>query len=130
MYCVNVRKRRALQQESLAVFRDVGSRVRHSKNAAISRKDMEVYGKNGYIFSDNRSDIRFRLSEEEEEVAEELEERQAPYDDPFAYFAGVINNEITQPPFGLSTLENNMIVVEILESAKTSAKSGKVVEFD
>jgi len=104
--------------------------IQASWNWPFSRKDMEVYGKNGYIFSDNRSDIRFRLSEEVEEVAEKLEERQAPYDDPFAYFAGVINNEIKMPTFGLSTLENNMIVVEILEAAKMSAKSGKVVEFE
>jgi hypothetical protein len=32
--------------------------------------------------------------------------------------------------YDLSTLENNMLVVEILEAAKQSAKTGKTVFFE
>jgi len=101
--------------------------IQASWNWPISRKDMEVYGKKGYIYSDSRSDIRFRLSEDEEEQKEKLEERQTPFDDPFALLAAVVKNEITLPPHDLSSLENNMIVVEILEAAIKSAKTGKKV---
>ena len=58
-----------------------------------------------------------------------LEERKAPYSDPFSFFAAVVNDEIKVSDLDLSSLENNMIVVEILEAAKESAKSGKTVYF-
>lgn len=103
--------------------------IQASWNWPINRKDMEVYGKTGYIFSDNRSDIRFRLSENEPEQKEKLLERPVPFDDPFALLAAVVKNKITLPPFDLSSLENNMIVMEILEAAKESAKTGKTVSF-
>ncbi len=104
--------------------------IQASWNWPIARKDMEIYGKKGYIFSDNRSDMRYRLSEDDKEVKEKLEERAAPLDDPFALMAGVVKNEIKLPPYDLSSLENNMIVVEILEAAKESAKTGKVIPLN
>ena len=101
--------------------------IQASWNWPIARKDMEVYGKKGYIFSDNRSKLRYRLNENEEEVTLNLEERKAPLDDPFALLAAVVKNEIKLPPYDLSSLENNMIVVEILDAAKKSAQTGKVI---
>jgi len=101
--------------------------IQASWNWPIDRKDLEIYGQTGYIFSDNSSSMRFRLNENEEEQREILEEREAPYDDPYAMLAAVVRNEITLPPYDLSTLENNMVVMEILEAAKRSAKSGSIV---
>lgn len=101
--------------------------IQASWNWPIARKDMEVYGKKGYIFSDNRSEMRFRLSEDTEEQKETLAERQVPYDDPFSLLAAVIKNRISLSPYALSSLENNMIVMEILEAAKKSARTGKTV---
>ncbi|MEO0899920.1 MAG: Gfo/Idh/MocA family oxidoreductase [Bacteroidota bacterium] len=99
--------------------------IQASWNWPVSRKDMEVYGKTGYIMSDNRSDLRYRLSEKEKEYAVKLPEREAPLDDPFALLEAVIRGKLTLPPYALSSLENNMIVVEILEAAMKSAKKGK-----
>lgn len=104
--------------------------VQASWNWPISRKDMEVYGKFGYIYCDNRSDIRYRLNENKKENMEKLEERQSPYDDPFSLFTAVVRNEITLSPYDLSSLENNMIVVEILEAAKKSAETGKRISLE
>lgn len=101
--------------------------VQASWNWPISRKDMEVYGKTGYVYSDNPKDIRYRLSAKEPEQKEKLETRKFPYDDPFSFFAAVVRNEITVSPIDLSSLENNMIVVEVLEAAKQSAKTGKTI---
>ncbi|MEQ9265124.1 MAG: Gfo/Idh/MocA family oxidoreductase [Balneolaceae bacterium] len=101
--------------------------IQASWNWPFNRKDMEVYGQTGYIISDNRSDIRYRLSENEAEQKETLNELLSPYDDPFALFAAVIRNEITLPAYDLSSLENNMIVMEILDAAIRSAKTGKRV---
>lgn len=104
--------------------------IQASWNWPIARKDMEVYGQSGYIYSDNRSEMRFRLSEKDTEQKVKLEERKAPYDDPFALFAAVIRNEITLSEYDLSSLENNMIVIEILEAAKISSQTGRVVKLN
>ncbi len=101
--------------------------VQASWNWPFGRKDMEMYGATGYVINDNRSMMRTRLKGDKTERIETLLEREAPYDDPFALFAAVVQKRITLPPYDLSSLENNMIVVEILESAIQSAKTGKKV---
>jgi hypothetical protein len=50
-----------------------------------------------------------------------------PYHDPFAYLAAVVRGEIIVKPTDLSSLQNNMIVMEILEAAKESARKGKII---
>jgi predicted dehydrogenase len=101
--------------------------IQASWNWPFGRKDMEVYGATGYVISDNRSDMRIRLKGERTEQKETLSERETPYDDPFALLAAVVQKKITLPAYDLSSLENNMIVVEILEAAIQSSKSGKKV---
>jgi predicted dehydrogenase len=101
--------------------------IQASWNWPFGRKDMEVYGATGYVISDNRSTMRTRLKGEKVERAETLGERLPPYDDPFALLTAVVQKKITLPAYDLSSLENNMLVVEILEAAIQSAKSGKKV---
>lgn len=106
--------------------------VQASWNWPIGRKDMEIYGLNGVIYADNRHDIRVRIAEGYDGYQEEsytLEERQPPYDDPFSLFKAVIRKEITLAPFDLSSLENNMIVMEILDASLKSAKANKTIEL-
>ncbi len=104
--------------------------IQASWNWPIARKDMEIYGKTGYIFCDNRSEMRFRLNENGQEQKEKLQERPAPYDDPFALLAAVVKNKITLSQYDVSSLANNMIVMEILEAAKESAKTGRTVRLN
>ena len=97
---------------------------------SMGRKDMEIYGLKGAIYADNRNTLRVRIAEGYDGFQEEsfqLEERGAPLDDPFALLAAVIKNEITLQPYDLSSLENNMIVMEILEAARESATTQKTV---
>lgn len=101
--------------------------IQASWNWPFSRKDMEVYGATGYVISDNRSTMRMRLKGEKKEQTEILSERATPYDDPFALLAAVIKKEIALPAYDLSSLENNLIVVEILEAAIQSSRTGKKV---
>ncbi len=92
----------------------------------IGRKDMEIYGLNGVLYADNRNDLRIRISEGYdgyEEKSYSLAEQQPPLDDPFALFAAVIKKEVALKPYDLSSLENNMIVMEILDAAKKSANT-------
>lgn len=104
--------------------------IQGSWNWPIGRKDMAIYGEKGVVYADNRHDLRLRISEGydgfEEEVMK-LEERKAPFDDPFAFFAAVIRNEVTLDQYDLNSLDNNMIVVEILEAAKKSSALNKTI---
>ena len=98
----------------------------------IGRKDMEIYGLTGAIFTDNRNDLRVRIAKGYDGYTEKyfkLEKREAPFDDPFALFAAVVKNKIKLKPYDLSSLENNMIVIEILDAAIKSAKTKKTIEF-
>jgi hypothetical protein len=47
--------------------------------------------------------------------------------DPLSYLAAVVKGEIT--PSGLSSLDVNMTVVEILDAAHKSARTGKSVKL-
>jgi predicted dehydrogenase len=98
----------------------------------IGRKDMEIYGQSGAIYADNRHVLRVRMAkgyDGYDEETYELEEREFPYDDPFSLLTEVVKGNITLKPYALSSLENNMIVMEILEAARESAKAGKTVQL-
>jgi predicted dehydrogenase len=99
--------------------------IQASWNWPVGRKDMEVYAMKGQVIAD-REGIRFK-SEGISEAFNKAPSPQKPRHDPFAYLAAVVRKEIVITNTDLSSLENNMIVVEILEAAKTSAKEGKRV---
>lgn len=106
--------------------------IQASWNWPIGRKDMEIYGLTGVIYSDNRQALRVRMAEGYDGYQEKvytLEERKPPLDDPFALLAAVIKKEITLTSFDLSSLENNMLVVEILDAARESARTQKTVQL-
>lgn len=102
--------------------------IQASWNWPFSRKDMEVYGVTGYIKTVDNSRMNIRRRSDKADHGVSYTTKDIPvYEDPFEYFAGVIRKKISVDPFGLYSLENNVIVVKILEAAKESAKSGKAV---
>jgi predicted dehydrogenase len=116
----------------LLVYKNAKATIQASWNWPIGRKDMEVYGRKGVIYADNRNDLRKRMAVGYDgftETTTKLNERPAPFHDPFAHFAAVIRKEIILPPYDLSSLENNMIVMEILDAARRSAAKGKAVQL-
>ncbi|MFC3417412.1 Gfo/Idh/MocA family protein [Algoriphagus hitonicola] len=107
--------------------------IQASWNWPIGRKDMEIYAEKGIIYADDRNQLRTRMAEGYDGFQEktvELPELDPPYPDPFLLLKAVIHHEIKLPPFDLYSLENNLIVMEILEAAKESAKKGKTIYFD
>jgi predicted dehydrogenase len=100
--------------------------IQASWNWPYNRKDMEVYTTSAYFIAD-RNGVKVKPSPDEPENFVAIPARPKPYNDPFAYFAGVIHGEITVSESDLSSLRNNMIVMEILEAAKQSAEEGKVI---
>ena len=103
--------------------------IQASWNWPYSRKDMEIYGKTGYIMAD-RNSIRYRTGpEEEEEVKKAVAPREYPYNDPFAFLTAVIREDVRPDAWDLSSLRTNMVAMEILDAAKRSAESGKVIRL-
>lgn len=103
--------------------------IQASWNWPFSRKDMDLYGNSGYILVDNKSDMRYKTGAKEPQQSLKLDDRQYPFDDPFGYLAAVVKGQIIPGKNDLSSLENNMLVVEILDAAVKSAQSGKVVKL-
>lgn len=100
--------------------------IQGSWNWPYSRKDMEVYGQTGAVFTVDNINMRLRLKPNEPEQPYKTATRPAPLNDPFLYLTAVVRGEI-KPGQDLSSLPVNMIVVEILDAARQSAKAGKTI---
>ena len=99
--------------------------IQASWNWPFNRKDMTIYGTQGYIRTIDGPTLFLRLDEQGEKKIV-LDPVSYPLADPFAYFKAVVRGKV-DPETGLSSLTNNIIVMEILEAAKKSAKTGKRV---
>jgi predicted dehydrogenase len=100
--------------------------IEASWNWPFGIKDMEVFGQTGYIQAVNSNTLRVKEKENApytQLAADALPTNQSNY---LSYLSAVLKNEI-RPGQDLSSLENNLIVVKILEAAKTSAKTGRRV---
>ncbi|MBT3384686.1 MAG: Gfo/Idh/MocA family oxidoreductase [Prolixibacteraceae bacterium] len=101
-----------------------------SWNWPFNRKDMHVYGNTGYIYIDDAETIRYRLDEKSKESTIKIPLAKAPFNDPFTFFASAINGETKVTPTDLSSLEINLTVVEILDAARESNKTGKKIKLN
>ncbi len=98
--------------------------IQASWNWPFDRKDMEVYGENGYAVTIARDDVRVHLLGEEERKFEAAAVA-SPYDDPLTELRAVVLEGAK--PDALTSLETNLIATEILDAARTSAATGKTV---
>jgi predicted dehydrogenase len=97
-----------------------------SWNWPLSRKDLEVYGRTGQAFAWKSDETRQRLpGKPEEPVA--TPPLAPPHDQPLDHLIAVVRGQIAPGP--LSSLENNLIVTEILDAARTSARTRRTVEL-
>ncbi len=100
--------------------------IQASWNWPYNRKDLDIYGQTGYIQTIAGQAVRIRSGKSEEETRKAAPVA-APYDEPLSYLSAVVRGEIK--PSGLSSLENNLIVTEILTAARESAASGKTIRL-
>lgn len=100
--------------------------IEASWNWPFSRKDMEVYGRTGYVHTVGPDGLRVRLPNGREQ-ASTAPKLSPPYDDFLSYFAAVVQGSIKSD--GLSSLGNNLVVTSILHAARESAKSGRTVRL-
>lgn len=103
--------------------------IQASWNWNYNRKDMEVYTQHGFIHALNGTDVRVMRSEKEGAKELKAPALNKPTHDPFTYLMAVVRGDFKPQPEDLSSLENNLTVMEILEAAKISAKEGRVVKL-
>ena len=99
--------------------------IEASWNWPFNRKDLEVYGQKGQAIAVGGNTLRVRLpgkNAEENMTPAELPEAER---DSVSYLTAIARG--TLKPGGLSSLENNLIVTEILAAARESARSGRRV---
>jgi predicted dehydrogenase len=95
-----------------------------SWNWPFSRKDLEVYAERAYVVATGPNQVRLRLPGKPE-TAGTPEPWPDDERDAISYLAAVVQGRLK--PSGLSGLANNLIVVEILEAARESARTGRRV---
>jgi predicted dehydrogenase len=110
-------------------YPDMEGVIHASWNWPFNRKDMHVYGTTGYMLIDNGETIRYRLDEKSKEEVKKIAQNTIPFTDPFLYFAAAIQGTVVVSANDLASLKTNITVVEILEAARISNKTGKVVKL-
>lgn len=99
-----------------------------SWNWPFARKDMEVYGATGYLITVGPDKVRVRQEHDSEEQETTAPELNAPRNNSLNYLAAVLKGEIV-PKGDLSALDTNVLVMQILDAARESARTGKTVRL-
>ena len=103
--------------------------IQGSWNWPVDRKDLSVYGKEGYVTAHNAHDLEYRLTRNVPRQEIKVNDFPLAAKDPFNYFANVIRGDIKVADTDLSSLENNLIVVKILDAARQSAAERRSIPF-
>jgi predicted dehydrogenase len=99
-----------------------------SWNWPFARKDMEVYGATGYLITVGPDNLRIRTKGEVTESASTAPPLTAPNDGSLHYLAAVLNGTL-KPSGDLTSLETNVVVMQILDAARQSAREGRTIKL-
>ncbi len=102
--------------------------IQGSWNWPFSRKDMEVYGATGYAITVGPDKLRLRLAGDNDEKLTTPAALKPPESDSLAYLSAVLAHRI-RPSGDLSALDTNIIVMQILDAARESARTGKTIRL-
>jgi predicted dehydrogenase len=94
--------------------------IQASWNWPANRKDLEVYGERGFTIATGGNSLRVALPNEPDHVVTP-DARAADEHDSIAHLLAVARGK--RKPNALSSLENNLIVTEILEAARESTRT-------
>jgi predicted dehydrogenase len=121
--------------------------IQASWNWPFGRKDMEVYGSRGYAITVGPDRMRVRAEHDADEQVSTAKPLEGIDRDSFSYLVAVMSGEWT--PHGdeetpgtegvshaydlrkgeLSALDTNVVVMQILDAARESARTGKTVRL-
>jgi glucose-fructose oxidoreductase len=99
-----------------------------SWNWPFARKDMEVYGATGYLITVGPDNLRLRTKGEAQETASTAPPMTPPNDGSLHYLAAVLNGTL-KPSGDLTSLETNVVVMQILDAARQSAREGRTIKL-
>jgi predicted dehydrogenase len=102
--------------------------IQASWNWPFGRKDMEVYGATGYAITVGPDQMRLRLQHDSEEQLKTVAPLSPSEGNSLSYLAAVLRGQIV-PHGDLSALDTNVIVMQILDAARESARSGRSVHI-
>jgi scyllo-inositol 2-dehydrogenase (NADP+) len=94
--------------------------IQASWNWPVGRKDFEVYGERGLAIATGGTGLRVALPDQPEHAVTP-EPRPSDERDSISHLIAVVSG--ARKPNALSSLENNLIVTEILEAARESART-------
>jgi predicted dehydrogenase len=108
--------------------------IQASWDWAFDRKDFEAYAQEDVagkavgasaVSFDHGNGLRVRLPGKDAEETVVAPERKPEERDSISYLTAVVRGKFK--PYGPSSLENNMVVVEILDAARESVRTGKAI---
>jgi predicted dehydrogenase len=102
--------------------------IQGSWNWPFARKDMEVYGATGYAITVGPDQVRLRHEHDHEERLTTAAPLNAPQTDSLSYLGAVLRGQF-EPKGDLTALDTNVIVMQILDAARESSRTGKTVKL-
>jgi glucose-fructose oxidoreductase len=103
--------------------------IQASWNWPFSRKDMEVYGATGYAITVGADQLRLRLEHDRDEQLTTAPHLPADESNSLDYLAAVLDGRV-KGQGDPSALDTNVIVMQILDAARTSAREGRTVRLE
>jgi predicted dehydrogenase len=102
--------------------------IQASWNWPFGRKDMEVYGATGYAITVGNDKLRLRHEHDAEEQLITGALLSGPNNNSLSYLAAVVRGQL-EPQGDLTALDTNVVVMQILDAARESARTGKTVRL-
>ncbi|HEX3437967.1 MAG TPA: Gfo/Idh/MocA family oxidoreductase [Pseudacidobacterium sp.] len=109
-------------------YKDAQAVLMPSWNWSFSRKDAEIYGTKGYAITVGPDKLRVRYTGETQENVIPAVPLTSPQDTSLHYLAAVMRGEL-QPKDDLTSLDTNIVVMQILDAARESARTGRSVRL-
>ena len=102
--------------------------IQASWNWPFGRKDMEVYGGTGYVITVGAGQVRVRHENDAEEQVLTAPPLRPPENDSLRYLAAVLAGRV-EDKGDLSALDTNVTVMQILDAARESVRTGRTVRL-
>jgi predicted dehydrogenase len=102
--------------------------IQASWNWPFGRKDMEIYGATGTAVTVGSDQLRMRHEHDSAEQLTTAAPLSPPRSNSLSYLAAVLRGEIV-PKGDLSALDTNVVVTQILDAARESARTGKTIRL-
>lgn len=99
-----------------------------SWNWPFGRKDIEVYGATGYAITVAEDKLRVRHEHDRDERVDTAPPLPPMQRDSLSYLAAVFSGRIKDRG-DLSALDTNVIVMQILDAARESARTGRMIQL-